>query len=563
MSVEARAADIRPAVVVAGNAHLDLVCDEFGRYGRDYEIVRLPDFSEAENELRALAATAVPIAMVVVDVTEGYDEAAAVIGAARAVVPTAKRIALVHYSKFAELMPRLRHAQSAGKVDTYLLMPRGRRDEEFHTAVGELLSDWGSTVATSEVENVRIVSPVRSGLTLEIADYLLRQGIPHRIHDPESDVGRDILSRFSGPVRFPLVEDPQGRVQTVESRRDVATQVYGKPADVVVDRVVDVAIVGAGPGGLAAAVYAASEGLDTVAIEADAIGGQAGGSSMIRNYLGFPRGISGMRLGQRARLQAFRFGTQFFTGWPVTDLSGAEPYLLHTDGGDISARTVVLATGATYRRIGVPAIEALSGLGVYYGAAMVAAPEMAGANVIVVGGGNSAGQAAIHLARFARSVTIVVRRPDLTATMSDYLIREIQWNPRISVAGGTEVTDGGGDGRLEWVELTEGTGVRRRLPVGGMFLLLGAVPLSGWMPGGIERDSDGFVQTGMAVSTAFWHHGCPPAALETSMPGVYAVGDVRSGSMKRVGTAAGEGASVISLVHGRLEHLRQQAGGSN
>ncbi len=217
---------------------------------------------------------------------------------------------------------------------------------------------------------------------------------------------------------------------------DVAIQIYGSPDDFKMEGVADLAVVGAGPAGLAAAVYGASEGLSTVVLEAEAIGGQAGTSSMIRNYLGFPRGISGMRLAQRARNQALRFGTRFFTGWEVTSLEpgvDGAPHLLRTEGGDVQARSVVISTGVAYRKLRVEGVDQLVGLGVYYGSAMSNAREMEGYDVIVVGGGNSAGQAAIHLSRFAKSVTILVRRSGLEATMSAYLIGEIAYNPRIVV----------------------------------------------------------------------------------------------------------------------------------
>ena len=259
------------------------------------------------------------------------------------------------------------------------------------------------------------------------------------MHDPDSEIGREVLGRLGkDEPAFPVVERWDGEPYEAASVRDVAVSIYGRPDDIELDRVVDLVIVGAGPAGLAASVYGASEGLTTVAIESEAIGGQAGTSSMIRNYLGFPRGISGMRLAQRARNQAIRFGTQFFTGWPALRLEvggPGEPHVVCTEGGDVRARAVVIASGVTYRKLGVEAIDSLVGSGVNYGAAMTAAREMEGYDVFVVGGGNSAGQAAIHLSRFARSVTILVRRPDLSATMSSYLIGEIEFNPRISVEG--------------------------------------------------------------------------------------------------------------------------------
>jgi thioredoxin reductase (NADPH) len=438
-------------------------------------------------------------------------------------------------------------------------MPRGQRDEEFHTAICELLSDWNQTSAPPVVEALRVVSPTSDGLTLAVRDFLDRTGMPHLVHHPDSDVGREILARLDGdgPASYPVIERYGGTPYVVTSVHDVAVSIYGRPDEIDVDTVADVVIVGAGPAGLAASVYAASEGLRTVTVEAEAIGGQAGTSSMIRNYLGFPRGISGMRLAQRARNQAIRFGTQFFTGWPATGMElGAlgEPHVVHTDGGAVRARSVVIASGVTYRKLGVEAVDKLVGSGVNYGAAMTAAREMEGLDVFVVGGGNSAGQAAIHLSRFARSVTILVRRPDLTATMSSYLIGEIEFNPRIAVEGCSCVVDGGGAGRLEWIEVEDtATGERTRREAGGLFLLLGAVAHCDWLPAEVARDPNGFVLTGRDVPSTAWRDGLPPDNLETTAPGVFAVGDIRSGSMKRVASASGEGASVVPLVHAWLE----------
>jgi thioredoxin reductase (NADPH) len=472
----------------------------------------------------------------------------------RGVVPTARRMVAAHWSRFLADAPALRAGLARGKYDAYLLMPRGPRDEEFHTAVTELLSDWGSTVAAPEVDSVRIVSPAADALTLSIRDFLDRMGLPNRVYDPESATGRDIIAGVDGAPTYPLVQALDKPVFAPGSVREVAATIYGRPEDLDVATTVDLAIVGAGPAGLAAAVYGASEGLSTVVVEAEAVGGQAGTSSMIRNYLGFPRGISGMRLAQRARTQAIRFGTRFFTGWEVTSLEPGSPHVLRTDGGDLRARAVVVAAGVSYRRLRAPGIDELTGTGVFYGSAMTAAREMEGYDVVVVGGGNSAGQAALHLARFAASVTILVRRTDLTETMSSYLLNEVSHSARITVQPCSEVVGAGGAGRLEWLDVQDTTtGSVQRREARGLFLLLGAEPHCDWLPASVARDERGFVLTGRDVPKDRWRDGIPPGDLATTVPGVFAVGDLRSGSMKRVASASGEGASVVPLVHAWLE----------
>ncbi len=552
--------DDRPVILLASHEHADYLLDEFGRYARDYDLRTAHSAAEAGQVVKGLAGQ--QLALVVTeswlpdrDVLETFHHL-------RTFVPTCRRVVAAHWDRFRDDAERFRPGLAKGKYDAYLLMPRGARDEEFHTAICELLSDWNQTVATPVVESLRVVSPTNDGLTLAVRDFLDRIGVPHLVHDPDSAVGREILARLErdptdGPPSFPVVERWNGTPYSVSSVRDVAVSIYGRPDQIDVDSVADVVIVGAGPAGLAASVYAASEGLTTVTVEAEAIGGQAGTSSMIRNYLGFPRGISGMRLAQRARNQAIRFGTQFFTGWPATGLEVGglgEPHVVRTDGGDVRARAVVIASGVTYRKLGVEAIDRMVGSGVNYGAAMTAAREMEGLDVYVVGGGNSAGQAAIHLSRFARSVTILVRRPDLTATMSSYLIGEIAFNPRISVEGCRCVVDGGGDGRLEWIEVEDTvSGERTRRFTGGLFLLLGAVAHCDWLPQEVARDPNGFVLTGRDVPSTAWREGLPPDNLATTVPGIFAVGDIRSGSMKRVASASGEGASVVPLVHAWLE----------
>ena len=549
----------QPAIVIASEEHADELLDEFGRYQRDYDLRAVRSAREAEEVAREIQASGGQIALFVSESVLPDAEALAAFHLWRQIVPTARRLVVAHWSRFLDDATRLRAGLAKGKYDAYLLMPRGVRDEEFHTAVCELLSDWGSTVAAPVVETVRIVTPQQDALTLAIRDFLDRMGMPNLVHLPDSDTGRSVLAKLEPGLEptYPLLEDVRGMVHSPRTVREVAAAVYGRPEDIDVDTVVDLCIVGAGPAGLAAAVYGASEGLSTVVVEAEAVGGQAGTSSMIRNYLGFPRGISGMRLAQRARNQAIRFGTRFFTGWEVTAVEpgvDGRPHALHTDGGVLHARAVVVATGVAYRKLGVPSVDALTGSGVFYGSAMTAAREMEGLDVVVVGGGNSAGQCAIHLSRFAKSVTIMVRRDGLAATMSQYLIGEIEYNPRITVQPTSEICEGGGDGRLEWLDVRDtvtGEVVRRNAE--GLFLLLGAEPHCEWLPDRVARDSRGFVLTGRDVPKQSWVEGLPPESLATTVPGIFAAGDIRAGSMKRVAAASGEGASVVPLVHAYLE----------
>ncbi len=546
-----------PAIILVSAEHADLLEDEFGRYQRDYDIHAVQTAAEARQTAERLRAAGVPVALFVADSRLPDAHVLQAFGEWRTVVATARRLVVAHWDNFLADAEPLRGGLAKGKYDAYLLMPRGVRDEEFHNAVTDLLSDWGSTVAAPEVDTVRLVTPALDGATLAIRDFLDRMGMPNRTFAPDTPEGREVLDAYDGELVFPIVRAMDRPAISAPTVHDVAIAVYGQPDDVDVDTVVDLAIVGGGPAGLAAAVYGASEGLSTVVIEAEAIGGQAGTSSMIRNYLGFPRGISGMRLSQRARSQAIRFGTRFFTGWSVTALDpgvGGAPHVLHTGGGEIRARAVVVSSGVSYRKLRVEPLDALVGLGVFYGAAMTAAREMEGYDVFVVGGGNSAGQAAVHLARFAKSVTILIRRGSLAETMSSYLINEISYNPRIVVRPNTTVLDGGGDGRLEWIGVhdTE-SGETSRVPARGLFLLLGAEPRCDWLPSAVARDQNGFVLTGRDVPRETWVDDLPPGNLETTLPGIFAAGDIRANSMKRVAAASGEGASVVPLVHTWLE----------
>jgi thioredoxin reductase (NADPH) len=310
-------------------------------------------------------------------------------------------------------------------------------------------------------------------------------------------------------------------------------------------------------------VYGASEGFSTLVIDEGGIGGQATSSSLIRNYLGFPRGVSGRRLAQRAYDQAWIFGANFAFMQRVTDLrrEGDGLSLTLSDSGRVRARAVLIAVGADYRRLAVPALEALNGAGVFYGGSTSEAPAMAGRDVYVLGGANSAGQAAVYLARYARRVTLVVRAPSLDAGMSHYLVREVEATPNVTVRVGTEIVGGGGNGSLEHLVLREvADGSEETVDADGLFLMIGAHPHTEWLPAEIDRDAQGFLLTGDDVRA--WPLARRPFLLETSMPGVFAAGDVRHGSVKRLASAVGEGSIAIQLLHGLFAAAQLHPSGS-
>lgn len=539
-------------LIVATDAHRDGLVDEFGsRYRRDYDLRSVTSAVSARDVADAIVSGGQSIALLAVDYSIDGG-AVALIDELRVISPGSRRVVLIPADSFTVALDDLRPALAEGRLDTYLLIPRGPRDEEFHTAVSEYLSDWGWSSAPPEVTSVRIVDDGGQRELAGIRDFLDRMGIAYARYRPDSVPGLEIRALVPADSPLPIIAQFNRPPLVGATVRSVAEAFYGSPSELGEDFLADLLVIGAGPAGLAAAVYGASEGLRTVVLEAEAVGGQAGTSSMIRNYLGFPRGVSGMRLAMRARIQATRFGARLFTGRAVTGAVVGDVHEVEYDGGTLKARTILIACGVSYRRIGVPAIEEMLGSGVHYGAATSVAREMERRNVMIVGGGNSAGQAAIHLARFARSVTIVVRRDGLKQSMSAYLVNEIAMQDRIAVRTRSRVVDGGGAGRLQWVGLEDGAGDVERLDVDGLFLLLGADPGCDWLPADVARDEGGFVLTGREIPSELWRDGRPPAPLETTVPGVFAAGDVRSGSMKRVASASGEGAAAVSQVHAHL-----------
>jgi thioredoxin reductase (NADPH) len=521
------------------------------RYEPDYRVCCLHSTSEALTTLDELAAAGEQVALVLAGEVLSGAPGTTLLSEVRRTFPHAQRILLIGWGHLGEAGTgdAIFEAISRGRMDHYLLRPAGPPDEQFHLAVSSFLLTWAE--ARRCVPNtVEVVGESWSGRAYELREVLERCAIPHRFLLAGSDEGRVLLAG-AGVRRFPLLVMPNGMILEDPSDVDIA-RASGTAVDPDRDEY-DLVIVGGGPAGLSAGVYGASEGLRTLVIDSGGVGGQATSSSSIRNYLGFPRGVSGGELARRAYEQAWVFGARFAFMQRVTHLARERDGIvvaLNT-GGVVLARAVVLAMGASYRLLGVPPLEALRGAGVFYGAAASEAPLASGEEVYVVGGANSAGQAVVHLARYARRVTLVVRAATLEAGMSQYLVRQIEATPNIEVRTGAEVVDGGGDGWLDHLVLRDRvSGEVETVSAHALFLMIGARPHTEWLPPTVERDTGGFVRTGPELSAgALVALGRPPLELETSMPGVLAVGDVRHGSVKRVASAVGEGSIAIQFVH--------------
>ena len=518
------------------------------RYSFDYRVRSVVD-DAAEAERGSEDA-----ALVMVDAL--WEDASAVLSRIREKQPSTRRLAIAPWG-----MPvaskRLQALLHAGLAEYFVIVPQVLPDEQFHRTISEFLEEWSRTnSATFEV--VRMIDG-GSAKGHRLRDLMQRNNVTHGSYSPFSTLGREILDEHGLDAdQLPVLVLFDGRVLVDPSERELADAITGQSADAPSD--VDLVIVGAGPAGLAAAVYAASEGLDVAVLEREAIGGQAGTTSLIRNYLGFNRGITGQELASRAFRQAWSFGANVrfmreatairrVPGWFVVSVS---------DGTEIRGRAVILAQGVTYRRVGVPALEELVGAGVYYGAAVTEAPTTRGKEVFVVGGGNSAGQAAVHLSSFAARVTVLVRGDSLAESMSDYLVNEMRVIPNISIEFGCQIVDGGGSSRLEWLEIEDrASGSTRRVDAAAVFILIGAVSATDWLPDEIATDRWAFVLTGReSEESPLWTLDRVPYSFETSVPGVFAVGDVRQGSVKRVASAAGEGSVAIQSCHAFLsQHL--------
>ena len=533
------------------------------RYEADYRVIATASAREALELLGELRDSGSQVCLVLADQWLPGATGTELLAQVRQLHPAARRALLISWGPTStEAVVR---ATVLGDLDTYLVKPGAARDERFHRMITEQLGEWGRS-NLSDVEVLRVVGEERAARSHELRELLGRNAVPFGFYPADGPEGRRLLEE-TGTVGTPLpvVMVFDGRVLANPSNAEIARAlgVSTRPGR----GHYDLTVIGGGPAGLAAAVYGASEGLSTLAMEPEAMGGQAGTSSMIRNYLGFPSGVSGADLALRAYTQAWTFGAEYvYSAASGLRPEGSELVVTAADGSEVRSRAVVVATGMTYRRLGIPELDALTGTGVFYGAAASEAMAMKDRDVFVVGGANSAGQAAVHLARYAARVTVLVRGPSLTDSMSDYLIREIESVRNIAVRCRVAITGGSGDGRLESLNLTDlESGVTETVPAVALFILIGAKPRTEWLADTVQRDQSGFVLTGTDLLDdrrvpEDWPLRRLPMFLETSRPGVFAVGDVRHGSVKRVASAVGEGSIAIHLVH---EHLRDTQSGAS
>src|ERR671933_211630 len=536
------------------------------RFGADYQVMAADSAEAGGATLERLARQGAEVALIAADLKLPRMVGVDFLEGAHALHPDASRALLVPMDQhgaripFGEL-PALQRATALGRIDLWILKGWVTPEEWLYPQVQAALSAW-TTAHRPYHEVLRVVGERWSPRTHQLRDALTRNTVPFGFYAVDSEEGQQLVREYGiDMARLPAVIFRDGSVLHQPNIVEVAAGhgVHTRPST----DVHELAIVGAGPSGLAAAVYGASEGLRTLILECESIGGQAGTSSMIRNYLGFPRGLSGSELTFRAFEQALLLGAEFAFTQPATRLSArdGERTITLEDGTDVVARTVLLATGVAYRRLGIPALDRLIGAGVFYGAAGVEAPAMAGEEVYVVGGANSAGQAALHLARFAARVTVLVRGQSLAAGMSDYLIKQIEATPNIEVRLQTRVVDGRGQHRLEGLVVEDSrTGQREEVAAAAVFVLIGAEPRTDWLRDVLARDERGFILKGADVPAARWRLERPLLAFETSLPGVFAVGDVRHGSIKRVAEAVGEGSVAVGAVHRYLAEATARAG---
>jgi thioredoxin reductase (NADPH) len=534
------------------------------RYSRSYRVVCVSSAEQAMAELRALKAAGEDVALVLAAQSLGAMTGSDLLGRVRDLHAHAQRGLLIEWGDWGDghTAEEIFEAMARRQIEYYVVRPSQAPDELFHQSVSTFLLEWANARRVSP-HTVRIISESWIGRAQELKEVLGRCAVPHAFLLADSAEGRALVAQTEDGEPMPLVVFPDGSVLANPTKLELASAV-GATIDPA-QREFDVIIVGGGPAGLSAAVYGASEGFRTLVVDDGGIGGQATSSSLIRNYLGFPRGVSGRRLAEGAYEQAWVFGAKFAFMHDAIALrrDGDRLHLGLSDGGEVSARAVIVATGATYRRLGVEEVEALVGAGVFYGGPASEAPTTVDEEIHVVGGANSAGQAALNLAEYARRVTLVVRAGSLERGMSHYLVRQIEATPNVEVRLETEVVGGsaGDDGWLRSLVLRSAAGATETVVSDGLFLMIGADPNTDWLPAEIAKGDSGFVCTGEDAET---HGDWPlaersPLSLETSMPGVFAAGDVRHGSMNRVASAVGEGSIAIKLIHELFEAEQLQS----
>jgi len=473
------------------------------------------------------------------------------------IYPTAMRVLLTAYSDTEAAIRAINDA----RVHHYLLKPWHPPEEHLYPILDDLLAEWQATFRPS-FAGVRVIGHRWSPKSHQVKDFMARNQVPYSWLDLEKEPEATRLLTHLGlesPV-LPLLIFPDGECLQAPTNQEIAAKVGLQTR--AESELYDMVVVGAGPAGLAAAVYGASEGLSTLVIEREAPGGQAGMSSRIENYLGFPSGISGGELARRAVIQARRFGAEILSTQDVVGLvvRGAYRGVVLRDGTEVGARAVVIATGVSYRRLDVPGIEALTGAGVYYGAGMTEGQSVRGEDVYIVGGANSAGQAAVYFADYARTVYMLVRGESLSVTMSHYLVERLQATENICIRTCTQVTGAMGNEHLEALILTDiSTGQVETVPANSLFIFIGARPHTDWLGPEVLRDQHGFVISGLELLDGnrprVWPLQRLPYTLETSVPGVFVAGDVRQGSIKRVASAVGEGSIVVQFVHRYLAEV--------
>ena len=522
-----------------------------GKYRESYTVISASSGEEALSTIRELKARGDSLAIVISDQRMPGLQGTDVLAQSRDVYPLARRVLLTAYSDISAAIKAINVAH----LDHYLSKPWDPPEECLFPVIDDLLDDWQAEYLP-ETKGLRLVGHQWSPRSHEIKSFLASNLIPYRWLDVARDHDSQTLLDAAGIAsnELPALFFEDGSALRNPEQRQVAERL-GRSLSAAQD-LYDLVIVGAGPSGLAGAVYGASEGLRTLLLDRYAPGGQAGTSSKIENYLGFPAGVSGSELTRRAVTQAQRLGAEFLVPLEVTGVSIEEGYkhLTLSDGRTIVTRTLMAATGMEYREHPAPGVAALTGAGVYYGAATTEAPAFADRRVVVVGGGNSAGQAAMHLARFAKDVQIVIRRDSLRDTMSRYLIEQIEKTPTIRLRTRTELERVEGNGHVERVALKAIGEASQVEDIDAVFVFIGTKPRSDWLPDAVLRDDKCFVLTGRDLTAdtrcaRIWKERREPMPLETSVPGVFAAGDIRAGAMNRVASAVGEGSMVVRFVH--------------